>query len=209
MVVKLDRITKVKWIFPNISNYLQIKLKFDEIQLYSATNQIISQKLVNHIIKFIGSNNFIITEACAGAGADTITLSNVLRKINSIELSIIRYNNIKHNLKILNINNVNLINGDCLKIIPKLKQDIIYIDAPWSTTNKDDYDKDNKLIDLYIGNTNLYNVVNILGKYTKYFALKVPTNFNYINFIKNCNYKLTEIHSDLGKIHLILIKVMK
>ena len=90
------------------------------------------------------------------------------------------FNSLKNNIKIFGLKNINIYNGNSVEIIKYLKQDVIYIDAPWGG---DSYSKNDSL-KLYLDNKELSEIYNKFKSKTKIFILKLPKNYDINNFIK-------------------------
>lgn len=176
------------------------KLKLDTTSLYSITPYKYSISIPKLIKEHTKTDNIIITDACACIGADTITLCKNFKKVNAIELCPDRFGFLKENLELFGFTNYNLYNNDCLKIIKHLKQDLIYLDMPWSGR---DY-KNFKEIDLYLSGLRSFEVCNLLKDYTKFIILKVPNNFIFQYFKENINFK-NYFKYDLKKFQIIII----
>lgn len=167
--------------FPNIKGIDRTKIQLTTEGIYSISDNIGSDKLVYLIYKYFKSNDLIITDATGNNGSDTIAMALKFTHINSIELDKTNFKVLENNVKhVYNLNNVNLINGDSLEYLSKLKQDIIYIDAPWGGT---DYKKD-KHIELYMSKKNMGEIYNKFQSNAKLFIYKLPTNYDFTNFIQ-------------------------
>lgn len=161
------------------------KFKLTDEGFYSVS-LIKTSKLIIDIINstFNSYKNIILTDCTANNGADSINLSLSLKKINSIELNKENYIALLNNIKVSNVNNILTYNNDSTKIIKKLKQDVIYVDAPWGGREY----KSKKNINLFLSNIELYDFYKINKKYAKLFIFKVPYNYNINNFISNRDY---------------------
>src|SRR6185312_13890532 len=61
-----------------------------------------------------------------------ISFGKTFGGVISIELDIERYDFLKTNVNVYGLKNVQVINGNCIDIIPKIQNvDVIYIDPPW------------------------------------------------------------------------------
>lgn len=191
-------INYLKKIFGNNIKMFNIKkIKMDDIAKYSVTHYKHSLQIVDIIIKELNTKDLIITDACACVGADTMNFAKNFKKVNAIELNNTRYEYLNHNLLVANIKNVNIINDNCLNQIIKLKQDVIYVDAPWGGP---DY-KYKKNINLYLSQKSLTSLIPFFLRFCKLLILKVPFNFVFNN-LNQYNYK----SYDLQKFFIITIK---
>ena len=125
-------------------------------------------------------NDIIITDMTANVGVDSIALGLFFKGVNSIEISKKLFNSLNNNINIYGLKNVKTYNGSSVDIIKNLKQDVIYIDAPWGG---DGYYK-NDLLKLYLDEKELSEIFNMYKNNTKLFILKLPKNYDINNFIK-------------------------
>jgi len=173
-VVKIKRKQKRK-IYSNIKKSDLDKLIFTEESLYSVSKIKGSNFLINVIKRYFNeTKKIILTDATANVGSDSINLSYYLKKVNAIELDDINYKALVNNINVLKVRNIETFNSDSNKIISKLKQDIIYVDAPWGGR---DY-KTKKKLDLFLGDTNISTFYFNNQDFAKLFIFKVPYNYN-------------------------------
>ena len=136
-------------------------------------------------------------------GGNVISFAKNFKHVNAIELCEERFEYLKWNLKILNIDkNIKTIKGDSLVEIanPKLYQDIIFFDIPWGGRNY----KFKEEIDLYISKKPSYTACNLVQKYTKIIVMKIPNNFNLKKFEQFVNMEIFDVF-ELGKFKLIIL----
>ena len=154
------------------------KLKINDEGRYSITRPYEAKQITTIIENgiFILLNklakNSIITDATAGVGGDTLSLSSSFKLVNSIEI-------LEENFNLLNINckrsyrkNINLYNADCLQLIPHIKQDVIYMDPPWGGVGY----KQKENLKIYLGKYELKDAIKILQKSNSIIYLKLPLN---------------------------------
>ncbi len=166
--------------FPNSS-----KININDIQIttegkYSISDNESSAKLVELIKKYFKTSELVITDATGNNGSDSIALALSFRKVNSIELNDLNYEVLQNNISVYGLKNIDSYKGNSLDFIPKLHQDLIYIDAPWGGVNY----KENKRMDLKLGEYNLGQIYNKYNYYTKLFVFKIPINYDFTNFIQ-------------------------
>lgn len=173
-IVKIKRKQKRK-IYSNVKKSDLDKLIFTEESLYSVSKIKGSKFLIDVIRQYYRDpKKLILTDATANVGSDSINLSYHLKKINAIEIDEINYKALVNNINVLKIRNIETFNYDSNEIISNLKQDIIYVDAPWGGR---DY-KNKKKLDLYVGNINISQFYLNNKDYAKLFIFKVPYNYN-------------------------------
>ena len=190
---------KIDYLFSTLSSEIRSKIKFDNISLYSVTPQETSMQIAQILNRY----GDIVTDATACIGSDTISLCKYFKHVNSIELDPKRCEFLKYNcLELLKIKNLCVYNKNCLHILPHIKQDIVYIDAPFGGPSY----KDKKLIMLYLDSIPIWSICNVVNNYCKYIALKLPVNFNYEIFFSNCNLDMVILDKSLKKLHLLILK---
>lgn len=177
-------------IFPIIPNYNE--LKYDIEGLWSITLPEDANIISNIILNDTGYDKIII-DAMACIGGNTISFSNYFKNIISIEINKNRFEILKNNLNCYKINNVLLINDNCINKL-NIDYDIIFFDPPWGGPEY----KLKKKINIKIDDYSLLDIINIIknknNKILIYF--KLPYNYDLDEFI-NLNYKITKINNYL------------
>lgn len=74
-----------------------------------------------HRIAKIARPNETIIDMFAGIGYFSLPLAKKVRRVYAIELNPVSYQYLKENVKINHLNNIIAIEGDCSKIVPRLK----------------------------------------------------------------------------------------
>ncbi len=172
------------YLFPNQNGINKNNIKMFDISIYSITlpkeAELISlmiKKLLN-----IKDNNIIITDGTANVGGNTLNFSSNFKKVNSIEYDEATYEGLVYNCqKVYKRGNIDFFKGDCTKIIPHLKQDVIFIDPPWNGSFYKAYDK----MHLKLSNIDVYDIICewFNKKKAKMYCIKCPFNFDFITFI--------------------------
>ena len=187
----------------DFKNYNDIKnIKLDKTSIYSLTPYHLSYQIIDILKKYLKDLKFFtITDACACIGGDSISFIKNFKYVNAIELDKTRYFFLSHNLQLYrNYKNYSIYNNDCLKVIKKITQDIIYFDLPWDGR---DYKK-KKSINLYLNIIDSSEICNNAIKYCKIICFKIPNNFNIKDFKKNTNFKILNIY-DLKKFKILIM----
>lgn len=172
-------------------SYLK-RIKLDSTSLYSITPHKYTTMITDIIEQHMESKDITITDACACIGGDTISFCKKFKKVNAIELCADRFDFLKDNLKLYGFRNYRLFNDDCLKVIKRIQQDVVFFDCPWGGRSY----KDKKECDLKLSGKHIYEICNNIKKSTKMIVLKVPNNFYFetfkdeINFTKYSQYNL-------------------
>ena len=179
-----------KKIFNNVNEENFNKLKFTQESIYSSSRITGSKFLLKIIQKYYpNTKKLILTDGTANIGTDSINLAKYFKKINSIEFTEINFNSLENNVKIFKLENkIKIHHGDSNELVPKLKQDIIYIDAPWGGPEYKKLDK----VKLYLGETEISEFyINNKNK-ALLFLFKVPKNYDFDNFEKITNKEYTK-----------------
>lgn len=176
----------IQKIFPQIID-TEYTLKYDIEGLWSITYPMEADIISNLIKSEIGTNSNIL-DATAGIGGNTISFSKYFKNVSSIELSQPRFELLKNNVNAYKINNVSLINDDCLNHLAG-NYDAYFFDPPWGGP---DY-KYSQKTKIKLSNYTLEEVVHkIKNLNNKLIFIKLPFNYDLNEFSK-FNYKINKI----------------
>jgi 16S rRNA G966 N2-methylase RsmD len=180
-------------IFPHrdhMENNYQL-LKYDNIGLYSISLPSDADKISQIIEKELG-NNKIIFDGTAGLGGNTISFSKYFKYVISIEMDKDRFNLLENNIKTYKLNNIVLINDNCLNYLDE-NCDGYFFDPPWGGP---DY-KYNFKLRLKLGNLELGKIIGLIkNTNNKRVFFKLPLNYDLDEF-SNYNYKTYKINNYL------------
>jgi hypothetical protein len=196
---------KRDFLFRNTPLDKRALLLLDNEALYSVTDQHTANKISKYISKHLPMVE-TITDATACIGGNTHSFAVYFKSVIGIEIDDMRFAYLCHNMRILEVNNCIIYNGNMLDICKYLKQDLIFIDPPWGGPNY----KSKNYIDLYLSNIDLGTVCTLISPYTKYIALKIPVNFNILSFNEKTKHVMRLIHrnTELRKMHLLIYMVL-
>ena len=190
-----------KKIFPLTKNY--DKLEFDQEGLWSITHpdqaEVISELIKNHYTSKNNNSNIVIVDATAGLGGNLISFSKFFKTVFGIEIDQNRFEMLKNNIEQYNLNNITLLNGNCIDFLKYLKSNIIFFDPPWGGP---DY-KISTNIEIKIDNKPLSNIINLLENKTKLICIKLPLNYNMESLVNKI--KLPIFDYKLKNMRLIMI----
>lgn len=154
---------------------------------YSISPPESADKISKIILQYV-NKNAVITDGTCGLGGNSMSFSKHFKQVNSVEMDPVHYKFAKHNLEVAHAKNVSLVKGDYTKVYKNFKQDVIFIDAPW--TGVDYYLKKN--LQLYLGDESIATFCNKLIDYTDIVVLNLPTNFDFQDFMSKTVFtKLT------------------
>lgn len=161
------------------------RLLLTEEGIYSISKPGDSDIISRQIEKILGKD-IVVTDSTANVGGNCINFAERFKKVNAVEIDKMSFDVLKRNVEVFKLENkVNLILGNYLVEFNKLKQDVIFIDAPWGGRGYKDlevldlclYDVDGKKI--YVG-----TVVRrlLMERLAKMVVIKVPFNFSFKKF---------------------------
>lgn len=163
--------------FYGVNKHNYKKVKFTEESIYSSSKVKGAMSLYNIMQQYFTKKEMmkmVVTDGTPNIGSDTIYLSHKFNSVNAIELSSDTYKVLVNNIKVLQRKNIHVLNGDTTVELANMKQDIIFIDAPWGGR---DY-KDNKYMMLYMSNKEISTVYIENKNRAKLFIFKVPSNYD-------------------------------
>ncbi len=183
----------VNYLFPNQKGVNKSDIKLFNVSVYSVTPPIEAKKISDFIKNIFNGflkynihqiHNLSITDGTANVGGNTINFSYNFNKVNTIEINQNVFDILKHNCKnVYKRKNIFFYHGDCTKIIPNIKQDIIFIDPPWDGMFYKAYNK----LHLYLSNIDIIDIVKEWydKKLAKLYVIKCPANLDFDPFINN------------------------
>mgnify|MGYP003983825519 CR=1 FL=1 len=192
--------------FPNINSVDMTNLQIDDIGEYSITKpeeaDLITQIIINET-----KDTDTILDAMAGSGGNTISFCTRFNKVISVESDMPRFDILKNNLDQYNFTNYTVFYDDCLNVIDKAKNNIIFFDPPWGGKN---YLKQEN-VELSISGFKIWMILKYILSENKNcnIFLKIPSNFNLLKLKTELlsfeNIKIFKF--DIGKFLLLRIYV--
>jgi hypothetical protein len=197
----------VNYLFPHQKGINKADIKIFNVSIYSVTPPIEAKKISNTIKDIFNgffkyTSNLSITDGTANVGGNTINFSDNFNKVNTVEINKNVFNALKHNCQnVYKKRNISFYNGDCTNIIPKLKQDIIFIDPPWDGMFYKAYDK----LHLYLGNMDIIDIVKdwYEKKLAKLYVIKCPANLDFDPFISTYSQIFIEKLKNYNVIYIV------
>lgn len=203
-------------LFPYLKNLEDAKkLQIDDDSIHYISVREYAEKITNiiktHLIALnISKDHAIITDATAGVGGDTISFSMNFKTVYSIEIDNIRSIYLKNNIDVYNCKNVTVINNDCNLVISEINDhNIIFFDPPWEPNNSGSYKKFNKLRLSFGADTvesfcNKLTNPSFMKKIPELIVIKLPKNYDIVNFYKMVNSKRVYYYN-LNKMIILVI----
>ena len=145
-----NEIRTILRLFPYLNDKQKIKnLKIDEESKYYISirehAEQISLIIKDNIVKLgLSLNDIIVTDATAGVGGNAISFGKHFKRVNAIELDEIRVDYLKNNIDVYDLKNVDIFEGDCVKLLPNLEQQVVFLDPPWGGRSYKKHKNDEK-----------------------------------------------------------------
>lgn len=186
-----------KLLFPNKKNVDKSKIQISNESKYSTTPPKDADRISKIIKTYFCKNNndnnicdITVTDATSNVGGNTLSFAKFFTKVNAVEYNKIHCDMLKNNVNLYKYDKkVNIICDDYTKVMMELKQDVVFFDPPWGGS---DYRYKDKL-PLKLGDILIQDIVNKLKNTTKMIVLKLPQNFDFIEFFKT-NIYTKKIH---------------
>lgn len=161
-------------------------LKIDKESVHYITVREDADKITNIIINHLDdmdldSKDTVVTDATSGVGGNTLSFAKKFKKVVSVEIDKDRCNYLTNNIKVYEMNNVEVVNDDCVEYLSNITDhDVIFIDPPWGGRMYKKYSK----LNLTLSGVPLEHLCNtlfndeIMLKVPKMVVLKLPTNYD-------------------------------
>lgn len=177
------------------------KLRISDVGIYSVSKPEDAKWITDVILKRVSSpEKKIITDATAGVGGNVISFANKFKGVHAVERDAVHAEMLENNVKVFGYKNVIVHQGDYLDFLPKLKQDVVFIDAPWGGPRY----RDQQEVRLFLSGNPVTHIANLLRDKAELIVLKVPRNLSYNNLIKGLHYERIEVYKYF-RFHLVLI----
>lgn len=121
-----------------------------------------------------------ITDATANVGGNTLSFSRVFKKVNSIEIDPVNFQALIHNIQSYKRENVECIFGNCLDLLCRTQQHVVFIDPPWGGMGY----RMHRHIQLTLSGRSLGEIVSKIVNFTELVVVKAPLNFDMAMFLK-------------------------
>jgi len=203
--------------YPNSAkkNYNKIRnqLQLTTDSIYSITKQKHKKILKILLDEIENKNEKSIFEGFANVGSDTSYLAIFFKHVYSVEYDHVNFNALDHNVKILNLQNVSIYEGDMARYIDRPVQNIldsscVYFDPPWLRKNEDPLNWEILTEDrpLIISDQTIEELIDLLPNNINYVLIKLPYNYSdkYFNKIEKYT-KIKEI-KDTDRVLFRLLK---
>lgn len=172
-------------------------------------SKIIGYKIRAHLAQFGVEAKACIVDSTACVGGDSITFGILFDRVISIELNDKWYEYLKNNVNHYGLENVVVMKGNSLDIIPNLSDSYhaIYIDPPWGGKQY----KLQQNLRLSLGSKSLeHAIVDLFSQTLCLIAVKLPRNYDLKYFYDTImvlgENKFNIYLYELKKINLVIIQ---
>ena len=211
----INNIKTLKRIFPYLNDINKTqKLLIDKESIHFISLKEDAEQISQIICECLQKHNkvaldCVITDATAGVGGNVISFSQFFKKIYAIEIDNKRCEYLINNLKIYDITNVEIINGNCTEYLSQIEDhDVVYADVPWGGTEY----KESEILRLNFCNQSIENFCldllkpQIMKKVPLLIVMKLPKNYDIPYFFKRINEHNKPIYFyDLKKMFVLVI----
>ena len=171
----------LKHFFPHTRHYQNLQITKEGI--YSTTPPKQMKQIMSIIERVLDRDldDLIVTDATANVGGSAIAFAEKVAHVNAVEINPKTCEVLKNNLEQYKFaEKITILCNDYTEVMKDLKQDIIFIDPPWSGLHYKEQEK----INLKLGNLSVGEIVNELYDNARLIVIKIPRNFDREEFEK-------------------------
>ena len=196
------RKAKIHYLFSQESPEFHEAVQYDDVSLYSATDQISARAITQVILNLSKINTTsVITDATACIGGNTIEFARAFNHVQAIDIDSERVHMLAHNLKLLKLTQrVSVLEADYCKIYHTIKQDIVFLDPPWGGKRYKRFEQ----VRLFLGEYDVADLAVLLLAHTLHIVIKVPSNFDVRHFAQTV-HRRTRVVRITHKVMLIIV----
>lgn len=115
------------------------QIRLDEGSLHSVTSSSLAEETTKIIAGALPRpahiRDLTITDGTACVGGNALNFSRHFRRVHAVEIDPLRHAFLRHNCGVHALahraRRIHPILGDCMRVIPTLRQDIVFLDPPW------------------------------------------------------------------------------
>jgi len=208
---------KIGKLFPDVEPDVRSRLILDDVAIYSATDQRISDTMSLTLLKFVPPCCTVVNATSSAAG-NTFSFARHFANVVAVEKNRERFRHLCHNAKVLNAGNVCCVHSDAVHVLlphrapprqerddddphgrcqflPPFPLDLVFIDPPWGGPRY----RRNAHISLFLSHVPLAQIVKEMAHYAvcRYVALKLPNNFDKTAFVRDA--QILEVYVPTGE----------
>ena len=196
------RKAKIHYLFSQESPEFHETVQYDDVSLYSATDQISARAIVQVLLKLSNiDSSSVVTDATACIGGNTIEFARAFGHVQAIDIDSAKVHMLKHNLNLLELTqHVSVREADYCKVYHTIKQDIVFLDPPWGGKRYKRFEQ----VRLFLGEYDIADLAILLLEHTMHLVIKVPSNFDVKHFAQTV-HRRTRVVRITHKLMLIIV----
>jgi 16S rRNA G966 N2-methylase RsmD len=173
-------------------------IQMDRVSLFSVTPTRLADDMTRLLLTLdgISASSCTITDGTACVGGNTVSFARYFAQVNAVEMDTNRCDMLFNNIQVCRQHaderarkgqgqpfsaTVKVFCENSLDIIPRLHQDIVFLDPPWGGK---DY-KSKSTVSLFLSAKPIHEVVLHCLKSAKYVALKLPKNAELASLLQD------------------------
>lgn len=165
----------------------------------------------SNLSKEIDMADITLFDGTSGVGGDTIVFGYIFGNVIGCEIDKKRFCMLKNNVDVYELQNVTLLNENCLNMIFDINFiDVVYLDPPWGGKSY----KNENIMTLFIGDKSIESLINDLlnprktSSTLKLIALKLPKNYNIRNlYDETVRDGVSLLMYELDKMFIMIFKI--
>jgi len=172
-------------------------IQMDRVSLFSVTPARQADEMTKILLSLPGiSSESTITDGTACVGGNTVSFARFFAHVNAVEMDAKRCDMLINNVEVCRKHArakggdfpafVKFFSENSLDLIPRLRQDIVFLDPPWGGK---DY-KSKTTVPLFLSSKPIHEVVIYCLRHTKYVALKLPKNAELMQLISDARLEV-------------------
>lgn len=191
------------------------RLRLHEVGAFSISRpdhaDLITKVVCSFLEAILGlqANECSICDGTACVGGNTLSFANSFRRVRSIELDRDTFEMLQHNLKVYKISVTKAVTicGDLTQLLPKLNEDVLFIDPPWQT-GEGWYTEKTRIM-LFLTGQPIWKVVTDSLESFVLVVIKVPFNFDIRTFMRKLSGYVVAPHQVHNFYILMCCKVVR
>lgn len=184
----------IKQYFPPHKNQHKVFLSLEA--LYSVSHYRDNEMVIKYLLtQQYQVDQSTLVDATANVGGVTIYMAQHFNSVIAIEYDSVNYDSLKNNVKLYKLQNVKCVKKDSVDLLTtftNIKHKVIFFDPPWGGMGYRSHDK----LDMYLGTSNVKDLIMLSIYYYDYVVLKAPVNFNFsgLHHLQFKLLKMTKYH---------------
>ena len=182
------RKAKIHYLFSQETPAFHEAVKYDEVSLYSATDQLTARATARVLRTLPGvTAASTVTDATACIGGNTLEFARAFAHVHAVELEPVRASMLRHNLAWLQLDkSVTVHEADYCDLQATLCQDVVFLDPPWGGKRY----KQQERVRLYLSDRDVGDLCGAILLHTAHVVVKVPCNFDVRHFAQTVQQRV-------------------